>query len=100
PMLEAAPREMLVFRAAEPRESYSSESTPQLSVRQQKKLRKRREELREKIRARMAAHRLRLLSPDPSPRYDELFEEGVRSLDAEAGSEIESEEGEIVFSSE
>lgn len=97
PMITAAPDERLVFRAAEPRAPYAATPTPDLSDRQKKKRRHAHEKLREELRGRLA-QRPRLVKPDPSPRYDAVFEAGVRALDHEVGQELESEQGELGFS--
>jgi glycosyltransferase involved in cell wall biosynthesis len=53
--------------------------------------------VRSVLHAKLASYRPKLVPPDPLPRYDEVFEEGVRALDADAGEPLVAETGEQVF---
>ena len=98
PMLKAAPNEVLQFEAAESRQQAAAlEPIASLTQRQQKKQAEKLKEIRSALRARLAASRPKLVPPDPPPRYDEIFEAGVRALDADAGGPLVVEAGELVF---
>jgi hypothetical protein len=53
--------------------------------------------VRSTLHAKLASARPKLVPPDPLPRYDEVFEESVRALDADVGEPLVAETGEHVF---
>jgi hypothetical protein len=58
--------------------------------------------LRKRIEARLAerrAERRKAVSFTP-PRYDDVFQEGLKWLDSLAGEPLESQEGDLTFSEE
>jgi hypothetical protein len=115
PMLAAAPGEPLGFDLPSPEEEEDSVETEPMSIEPSvreakpmeplsKKTKERRKaaikSLRERIEARLAekrAERQKAVSFTP-PRYDEVFEEGVRWLESLAGEPPEPQEGELTFS--
>lgn len=97
PMLQAAPNELLRFEPAPDRPGAQPEPIASLTARQQKKKLQRLEELRSNFRTRFAAREPKLVAPDPPPVYDDLFEAGVRALDADMGEPLAREAGELVF---
>lgn len=97
PMLRAAPNEKLVFEHAVPVLEPAFETAKPLTEKQRKRLREAAREAREKLKARSAP---RYVVPEPAPVYDEVFEEGMKALDRDAGQEIVEIEGEVHFDSE
>lgn len=98
PMLKAAPNDVLEFVAAEKSQQESvADPLPELTARQQKKQAEKVKEIQSALRARLATSRPRLVAPDPPPRYDEIFEAGVRALDTDVGEPLLAEAGELVF---
>ena len=51
------------------------------------------QELRERIKASLAAQRERMVVPDPPPRYDEVFACGTRLLDDLGDANLAPETG-------
>lgn len=97
PMLRAAPNERLIFEVAEPRVPYQA-TEESLTQRQKKKRRQALEAARQALRARLNAATAAAEPVEPPPRYDDVFNEGTRALDTDAGEELRTEEGELVFS--
>jgi hypothetical protein len=97
PMAHAAPHEPLEFGHAVPEPVPQFEKPPELTTKQQKKLREAMRKLKEQLAARPKA---RYVKADPPPIYDEIFEEGVKALDRDAGDELVSVEGVVTFSDE
>lgn len=96
PMLHAAPHELLEFAHAVPEPAPKFEKPPELTAKQQKKL-------REAIRAakeQRAAKAKRRFVTVPTPVYDEIFEKGVEALDRDGGDELRALEGTVTFSDE
>jgi hypothetical protein len=60
--------------------------------------RKKLEALKKRVHERLAAKRA--VTPPPPPRYDDVFTEGVKWLDSLAGSDLETDSGEMIFSSD
>lgn len=102
PMLSAAPRARLDFTPPERPEIPPSTEKPPTTVKQEKrqraKLEAARERLQQKLREKRASRKGRS-ELTPMPRYDEVYEKGMRWLDSLAGNEL-PEEGEAVFSDE
>ncbi len=105
PMLMSAPHEMLDFRhavaaiSAEIPAKDSSPATPaKLTTRGRKRQKMLLEDLRTRIRERLDSPvgSRKLVAPTP-PRYDEIFFDGLRSMDEMEGDSIEPSTGEIVF---
>ncbi|MDZ7758873.1 MAG: hypothetical protein U5L00_01265 [Desulfovermiculus sp.] len=95
PMLYAAPKEHLDFTKAVT-EPFSNNGEPEknekeLSIRQQKKRKAELNSIKEGFQAKLAEkkkRRERKRSVQPSPRYDDVFFEGVETLEKLAGEEI------------
>jgi hypothetical protein len=98
-MLRAAPGEYLVFEPEEAPPITPAAATPELPS---AKARRHRteviERLRQEVRRRLEARLARPALSVRPPRYDEVFFNGVRWLDEQAGGSIEPFEGEAVFS--
>ena len=96
PMLYAAPNECLDFNTA-CREQIKEEKTKQeeLSEGQIKRKRKKREKLQEELKKRLELKKQKSATPkvteQPSPRYDEVFYEGLEWLDSLAGEEVKED---------
>lgn len=97
PMLHAAPDERLSFEHAVPEPQPQFEQPEELNDRQRKKLRAAMRALKERL---ATQHRPRYVKADPAPIYDEIFEEGVKALDRDAGDEYVISNGEVQFSDE
>ncbi len=104
PMLKAQPGELLDLREvesvklkAEPADEYSK---PILSTRQKKQQSKTIENLRVKIKRKLAEKRKerKLIPPDPPPKYDEVFQQGLEWLDSVAGEPPKEERFVVRFS--
>jgi len=100
PMLQAAPGEILDFKAALTKDSdLSSEGDenalpplPQLSKTKIRDLKARvKRRLKEKIQEKA------LLPPEPAPLYDEVFEQGQEWLDSLAGPPLKPQRGRLRF---
>lgn len=103
PMLSAAPRDRLDFTPPEqPDIPRPEEEKLPLTAKQMKKqaakLQAARERVQEKLKEKRANRKGRS-KLTPTPRYDEVYENGMRWLDSLAGSAL-PEEGEAVFSDE
>jgi hypothetical protein len=104
PMLLAAPHEYLDFshlNQTNPQTELSSPSKyEELSASKKKKFKKRIQELRKKNAERSAAGRrtTQLVNPVTSPRYDNVYYEGLKWLDSLAGSPLKECEVEAIFS--
>lgn len=103
PMLSAAPLENLDFshldQTTQKTES-SSLKREDLTKREKKKFKERIQKLREKNAKRSSADRskTKLINPVTSPRYDDVYYEGLKWLDSLAGSPLIEGEAEAVFS--
>lgn len=101
PMLKAAPGEFLDLLATEARETEApvaesvSRSLPELSKTKVKKLQAFVKERREEKR-----RTGKLITPDPAPRYDEVFASGRDWLEGLAGEPVRAEKGQLHFSDE
>jgi hypothetical protein len=101
PMLSAAPGETLDLLGAETREPETSAGEwtgaplPEISKTRVKKLQALVKERQEERR-----RRVKLVPPEPSPRYDEVFTSGRDWLDGLAGEPVGAEKGKIHFSDE
>ncbi len=117
PMLSAAPGEFLRFdsqssereedtAAAEPSgiEPVVREAKPMeiCSTKAKESRRAAIKSLRERIEARLAERRAEKQKTIPfaPPRYDRVFEEGIRWLESLASEPLETQEGELAFSEE
>jgi hypothetical protein len=102
PMLSAAPREFLDFSTViPPPKDLASEqgSGEPLSLKKQKTLKANLRNLRIKNAERLSTKRKnRLVTPPMSPRYDEVYFEGLKWLDSLAGEEIPEGNQDVVFS--
>lgn len=102
PMLCAAPKEFLDFSNLK---TSRSDSLPEqsekesLSARKQKNLKQNLSKLRLKSQEKLAAKRKKgLIKPPISPRYDNVYFEGLEWLDSLAGEKISGGDKEVVFS--
>lgn len=91
PMLRAAPNDLLVFEPLEPTEKF--EPLPPPTKKEKKQARARIEALREKLAERQAAREPRRTKPMRSPRYDDVYTDGVAWLDELAGESPPEHEG-------
>ena len=105
PMLRASPDEHLdLLPSCDAEIAYPETSVkePKVSLsRKEKEERKRKlQNLRILVRERLDERKRNpeLVIPDPLPRYDEVFQEGLGCFDLEAGSHIEEREENVVFS--
>ena len=103
PMLGAAPGDVLVFRragnmGAESGPAHTVEPKVPLSAKERKRRNEALAGLRARIQERLRAPKSREMVAPPSPRYDQVFLEGQRWLDALAGEPVERCEGELEFS--
>lgn len=103
PMLSAAPGEHLDFSVAA--DAPDDKSAPKqlrmdsLSNKKKKKFKERMHELQEKYKNRQQKDR-ELISPVKSPRYDDVYYEGVAWLDSLAGEQFSESEQVVEFSEE
>ncbi|MGV8081927.1 MAG: hypothetical protein AB2L22_17905 [Syntrophales bacterium] len=111
PMLHAAPLERLSFiqskvatveESTEQRMTEDEHKTTFLSKKEIKQRKEKIAALKEGIRNRLVEQEKnkKLVTPDPAPRYDEIFFNGLSWLDELAGTPILPTNGEIVFSEE
>ncbi len=101
PMLQAAPNELLRFEPAPDGQKVQPvEQIAPRTAHEQKKQMQKLENLRSAFRARLATSRPKLIAPNPPPIYDDVFEAGVRALDADMGEPLVREAGELVFDPE
>ena len=100
PMLQAAPNEKIDFRTVIREPMPPQPVAPKLSSNQEKKLGAALDLARRGFRERLAKVRAKDTTPPISapPRYDEIFQEGLQALDAEA--EIDVQGGEVSFPSD
>lgn len=103
PMLSAAPLENLDFShlgEATRKAEVSSLKYEDLTTREKKKFKERIRELREKNAKRSSVDRrsTQLINPVTSPRYDDVYYEGLEWLDSLAGPSLIEGEAEAVFS--
>jgi len=108
PMLQAAPLERLSFArpkeqaVTDSREAKSEEAprTAPLSTKEMRKKKERLAVLKERIKSRLAdkEQNQKMVKPEPAPRYDDIFFDGVARLDELAGSPILPSTGEVIFS--
>ena len=105
PMLSAAPGEYLDLspdpkmwkECAEPPKTGAKQP---LSKKDKEERKRKLENLRSLVRERIQARRNKpeMIEPDPPPRYDEVFQKGLATLDLEAGTPLEEREANAVFS--
>lgn len=108
PMLRAAPGEPLEFSGVEapppPGPSVASPAAVAPSAKQQKREKERMDKSSERLRAKLAERRAlresRAAHQQPAPRFDEVYEEGRRWLDAQEGAPLEPGEFEVEISDE
>ncbi len=104
PMLSAAPSECLDFSQLNQASRKTVSSSPlkyeELSTTKKKKFKKRIQELRKKNAKRTSADRrtTQLINPVTSPRYDDVYYEGLNWLDSLAGPPLKEGELEATFS--
>jgi hypothetical protein len=98
PMLRAKPGDLLDFTPAPHPEPPACSEQPAAteSVSARRRRAKALEDVREQVRQRLAGRRQQPPAPEPQPRYDQVFEEGLRWLDGLAGEPITEQTGEIV----
>lgn len=97
PMLHAAPNEPLEFVHAVPEPAPVFEEPPELTPKQQRKMREKMRALKERLAAQPGP---RYVKADPSPVYDDIFKSGVAALNRDAGDELMSAEGVVTFSAD
>jgi hypothetical protein len=108
PMLRAAPGESLHFTIQREEPEHSAESEGDLNAEPERDLsrapvsktarRKKLEALKNRVRDKMTSKPAE--SKPLAPRYDEVFAEGVKWLDGLAGSDLDAELGEMIFSND
>ncbi|MDY6895650.1 MAG: hypothetical protein SVO01_09590 [Thermotogota bacterium] len=102
PMLSAAPKEFLDFSTLKtlPLNSLPEKSNNNLlSKKKQKNLKANLRKLRSKSAEKLAAKRKKkLVKPPISPRYDDVYYEGLEWLDSLAGEKIPTGDKDVVFS--
>lgn len=102
PMLSSAPNEILDFSLAI-EESLKERQKPQplrmetLSAKKQKKFQEKMRAIREKSQNN-GPRRVRLVRPSNSPRYDDVYDQGIKWLDSLAGPELSTGEKIAEFS--
>lgn len=108
PMLHAAPGESLQFTIQREEPEHSADSEGDLNAEPERDVaraplsktarRKKLDALKKRVKDKMAS---RPVASEPrAPRYDEVFAEGVKWLDGLAGSDLDAESGEMIFSSD
>jgi hypothetical protein len=104
PMLTGAPGEYLDFTpligSREPDASEAPKEKPKLDKKDLEFRANQIKALKERIRDRLKEKRKvgKLVRPDPPPRYDKVFQEGLQWLEEIAGKPIEEKEGKAKFS--
>jgi hypothetical protein len=104
PMVHAAPEEELDFSHAvsddnDQKEIASSQQSEALSIKKMKSQKQRMDDLRARVNAKIAEKRTssHMVVPDPPPRYDEIFAQGVEWLDMIGGGPVPEYIGEVEF---
>jgi len=99
PVLRASPNEYLEFGSAVSEIREATKPDPAAPP-PRKRSRSERERIRQEVHRRLDARNQRtsLKTPDPAPRYDEVFAEGVRWLDSLGGEPIGDLSAEAVIS--
>jgi hypothetical protein len=103
PMLRAAPGEVLPFdvfeREAVPEPALVSEQDAARAAKQRRKIA---DQLRKRVRARLAEQKRPAegAPANPPPRYDDVFFDGQAWLDQQAGDAVPLTQGELVFSAD
>jgi hypothetical protein len=105
PMLQAAPEEFLVFNPIKKQtiESCIKEESvhlPNATIREKKKRKIKFQELKKRLNSRLERELKESNTSEKPPRYDDIFFEGLRQLDALAGDPIEPMECTVVFTDE
>jgi hypothetical protein len=110
PMLQAEPLERLSFtrlkdQAVMDSKGEKSAEAPQTTALSKKEMKQKKEKLailKERIKSRLAGKEQnpKMVKPEPAPRYDDIFFDGVAWLDELAGAPILPSTGEIIFSDE
>jgi len=102
PMRKASPNEQLSFanlRSQFPRQKHSEDHPDSLSHKQRKKLKEKMAALRLKSKERLAEKRSqRLVQPVITPRYDDVYFQGLEWLDSLAGEKIPEGDMDATFS--
>lgn len=104
PMLKAKPGEFLDLREVAPiklkADPTEKDSRPEMSTKQKRDRSKSIDRLRNRIKVKLAEKKKgkKLIPPDPSPRYDEVFQQGCDWLDSLAGEPILKEHFTVRFS--
>ena len=105
PMLRAKPGELLDFALATQLQEessyhveYSNIQSKERSVKQKKKKMQAIEQLKKQFQERLEAKKKKPKMKPRPPRYDDIFYEGVKTLDALAGEDILIREGIVEFS--
>lgn len=101
PMVNAAPEEDLNFATAvrEPRTEYTTEPKA-LTARQRRERKVHIERIRAEVQKRLAMKAVPGLHAAPSPRYDEVFRDGIEWLDRLAGEDVPTTSGELTVASD
>ncbi len=101
PMLYAAPEERLNFTLALNKypEEVCEKTAPPYAAKLEKKRESAIEEIKEGIKVRLERKKKRT-RVKVRPKYDEIFEEGVKWLDSLAGPQIEATRGRLIISDE
>jgi hypothetical protein len=78
---------------------YTPDQNETLSVKKMKAQKQRMNELKERVKAKLAEKRAssRMVVPTPPPRYDEIFARGIEWLDSLAGGPVPEYAGEVEF---
>lgn len=104
PMIHAAPEDDLDFSFAVPEElppedDGNSTDFQSLSKKKMKARKQRIDDLRAKVKAKFADNEagFKMILPNPSPQYDEIFAEGQRWLDELAGGPVPESAGTLIL---
>lgn len=96
PMLKAAPGELLAFDAALRDTSTLQKTDDALPVISRTKAKNLKALVKQRLAEKREGHRM--VTPEPLPRYDEVFDKGQEWLDELAGASIEPANGQLHFS--
>jgi len=103
PMLQASPGEMIdftpyKFTGQQPEKAQKEDTTPiPLTARQLKKRKEKLSAIRKSLKERLDKKKKQVRFIPTSPRYDDVFFEGVKYLDSLAGEPIEPLEGTLII---
>ena len=100
-MVSAAPEEQLNFATAvrEPRAEYATEPTT-LTARQRRERKAHMEQIRAEVQKRLTVRSVPGPHAVPSPRYDEVFRDGIQWLDRLAGEDVPAASGELTVAND